>query len=78
MRQRQQRGARFGEGEAARCAVEQLEAGAFLQALQLQAHRRLGQVQQRRRARNRAFARHGDETAQGLGARKVGHLGNLS
>ena len=77
VRQRQQGGARFGQGKAARRPVEKQQAGALFQPLQLEADGGLGQMQQGGRARNRAFAGHGDEAAQGLDTWQVVHLENL-
>ncbi|WGR95647.1 hypothetical protein MTX20_18045 [Bradyrhizobium sp. ISRA435] len=77
VRQGQQRDAGFRQGEAARGAVEKLQAGAFLQRLQLQADGRLGQLQHRRRARHGAFTGNSDEAAQGLGAGELAHLAGL-
>jgi hypothetical protein len=77
VRQRQQGGAGFGQGKAARRTVEELQAGALFQPLQLEADGGLGQVQQGGRARNRPFAGHGDEAAQGLDTWQVIHLENL-
>ncbi len=75
--QRQQGGARFSQGEAPRRPVEKLQAGAFLQPLQLKADGGLGQMQQEGGARHRAFAGHGDEAAQGLETWQVVHLQSL-
>ena len=77
VRQREQGGPRLGQGEAARRAVEKLQADAFLEPLQLQADGRLGQVQQAGRPRNRALTGYGNEATQRLGARELVHLKRL-
>jgi hypothetical protein len=61
LRGREQLFAGAGQAHAARGALEQHHAELFVQLLELQGKRGLGQVQALRRARKIAFPRQGDE-----------------
>jgi len=74
VRQRQQRGACLGQGEASGRAVEELKAGILLQSLELQADGRLGQIEQGSCPRNGAFAGYSNEAAQSLRTWELVHL----